>query len=141
MLALDDFGTGYSSMSYLRRLPVDILKVDRSFVIDLCTDPAAQAVATAIVAMARSLNLRTVAEGVETREQLALLCELGCDELQGYYFSKPVGPESLVALLNEALPLGSQPTPPTRWRAPMARQSRFVTLEPPEDTQAVEVES
>jgi len=108
VLALDDFGTGYSSMSYLRRLPVDILKVDRSFVIDLCTDPAAQAVATAIVAMARSLNLRTVAEGVEDEQQLHLLCQLGVDELQGYYFSKPVSPDTLIEQISAEAPLGGK---------------------------------
>ncbi len=99
IIALDDFGTGYSSMSYLRRLPVDILKIDRSFVTDLGLDPAALAVASAIVSLARALRLTTVAEGVETLEQVAALQELGVDEFQGYYFSRPVGADRVVALL------------------------------------------
>ncbi len=100
-IALDDFGTGYSSMSYLRKLPVDVLKIDRSFVMDMDSDPAALAVARAIVALASSLKLRTVAEGVETEAQLALLSSLGCDEVQGYYFSRPVAPAALVRLLEQ----------------------------------------
>lgn len=102
LIALDDFGTGYSSMSYLRKLPVDVLKIDRSFVLDLDDDPAAIAVARAIVALATSLRLRTVAEGVETEGQLQLLTEMGCDEVQGYYFSRPVSPEALRRLVEQS---------------------------------------
>jgi EAL domain-containing protein (putative c-di-GMP-specific phosphodiesterase class I) len=101
MIALDDFGTGYSSMSYLRRLPIDTVKVDRAFVKDLGTDRTALAVAHAIVAMARSLGMRTVAEGVETREQLRVLGELHCDELQGFLFSPAVDAPTLRRLLTE----------------------------------------
>jgi diguanylate cyclase (GGDEF)-like protein len=102
LIALDDFGTGYSSMSYLRKLPVDVLKIDRSFVLDLDDDPAAIAVARAIVALASSLKLRTVAEGVETEGQLQLLTEMGCNEVQGYYFSRPVGPDAVQRLVDQA---------------------------------------
>ncbi len=91
-IALDDFGTGYSSMAMLRQLPIDAIKIDRSFVSDLADDDGALAIARAIVALAGSLNLRLVAEGVETESQAAILRSLGCHELQGYLYSKPVPP-------------------------------------------------
>ena len=90
-LAIDDFGTGYSSLAYLQRFPVDMLKIDRSFVQDLPReDSDSRELARAIMALARSLRLGVVAEGVETREQLELLAELGCEAVQGYYFSPPL---------------------------------------------------
>lgn len=89
-VALDDFGTGYSSMALLRQLPIDVMKVDRSFVIGLGVDDGAMAVTRAIVTLARSLRLHLVAEGVETEAQAEVLRSLGCDELQGYLFSRPV---------------------------------------------------
>ena len=90
LLALDDFGTGYSSLSYLKRFPIDAVKIDQSFVRDLTTDPDDAGIVTAVIAMGRSLHMRVVAEGVETREQLAILQEHGCPQGQGYYFSRPV---------------------------------------------------
>ena len=92
-IGLDDFGTGFSSLAYLKRFPINFLKVDRSFVDGLGTDENDSAIVRATIALAHGLNLTVVAEGVETAEQLALLRELGCDHVQGYLFSKPVAPE------------------------------------------------
>ena len=89
-LALDDFGTGYSSLSYVRRFPIDTLKVDRSFVRDLVMDASDAGVVNAIINMGKSLNMRVVAEGIETLDQLEFLKEHGCCEAQGYHFSRPL---------------------------------------------------
>lgn len=89
-IAIDDFGTGFSSMSYLKRLPILVLKIDRSFVRDILTDPEDMAIASAIVSLGRALGLTVVAEGVESEAQLQALLPLGCDEGQGYYFAKPM---------------------------------------------------
>ncbi len=89
-LAIDDFGTGYSSLSYLRRFPIDVLKIDRSFVSDLGVDADADALVRAIAGMAKALKLSVVAEGVETAEQAAFLTELGCEAAQGWHFGRPV---------------------------------------------------
>ena len=89
-IAIDDFGTGFSSLSYLAKLPVDTLKIDRSFVMDLVDGPEGLALVSTIITLAHSLKLKVVAEGVETEEQLRLLRLLNCDEFQGYLFSKPV---------------------------------------------------
>lgn len=89
-LAMDDFGTGFSSLSYLKRFPFDKLKIDISFIRDIITDPESSAIALAIIAMAHNLNLRAIAEGVETEEQLEYLRKHGCDEIQGFIVSKPV---------------------------------------------------
>jgi len=98
-LSIDDFGTGYSSLSYLRRFPLDCLKIDRSFVQDLGASSAAEEIVSAIIAMAHSLNLNVIAEGVETGIQLERLASLACDEIQGYYFSPPVVADSFIAMI------------------------------------------
>jgi predicted signal transduction protein with EAL and GGDEF domain len=98
-LSLDDFGTGYSSLSYLRRFPIDTLKIDRSFVTDVDTNPANQEIVKAMIAMARSFKMNTLAEGVETERELDFLFELGCDHVQGYYFSRPVAEADFTRLL------------------------------------------
>jgi diguanylate cyclase (GGDEF)-like protein/PAS domain S-box-containing protein len=106
-LSIDDFGTGYSSLAYLKRLPVDGLKIDRSFVQDLATDASDAALTTAIIAMGLSLNLELIAEGVETWEQADFLAQRGCFLIQGYLFSKPVASADFAALLS----LGLAPRP------------------------------
>jgi len=99
-IAMDDFGTGYSSMSYLRKYPFDVLKIDRSFISDITVDKADRELINATIAMAHGLNLKVVAEGVETEGQLNYLKEQGCDYAQGYLFSKPITAKELTALLD-----------------------------------------
>ena len=100
-LAIDDFGTGYSNLNYLKRFPVDKLKLDKSFVDDILDDPDDLAISRAVIAMAHGLRLTVVAEGVETAGQLAVLAGLGCDLIQGYYYSRPVAPEEFARMLVE----------------------------------------
>jgi diguanylate cyclase (GGDEF)-like protein/PAS domain S-box-containing protein len=101
-IAIDDFGTGYSSLGYLAQLPVESLKIDRSFIIAMHSDPNATTLVSTIISLARSLRLKVVAEGVETEEQAKLLRLLRCDEMQGYLFSKPLPIDALVELLRKA---------------------------------------
>jgi EAL domain-containing protein (putative c-di-GMP-specific phosphodiesterase class I) len=89
-IAIDDFGTGFSSLSYLAKLPVDTLKIDRSFVVEMVSATGGLTLVSVIINLAHALKLNTVAEGVETEEQLRQLRSLGCDEMQGYLFGKPV---------------------------------------------------
>lgn len=105
---LDDFGTGYSSLSYLNRLPVDKVKIDRSFIAGLPSDPGHVALVQSIIGMAHALELKVVAEGVETRAQLEMLQTLGCDAVQGYLFARPLSAEEIVPLLGRDLRSGQK---------------------------------
>lgn len=99
--SIDDFGTGYSSLEYLKRLPIDTIKIDQSFIRDMIDDQGDRAIVETIISMAKNLKLSTVAEGVEEAEHLSLLEALDCDQYQGYYFSKPLAPEDFEALLKK----------------------------------------
>jgi EAL domain-containing protein (putative c-di-GMP-specific phosphodiesterase class I)/CheY-like chemotaxis protein len=115
-VAIDDFGTGYSSLAYLKRFPVDALKIDIAFIRDVTVDPGDAALVDAIIAMAHSLDLEVVAEGVETEAQLAYLARHRCDQIQGYYFSRPVPAMQFQRLLLEGASLALPDTgaPPLR---------------------------
>jgi len=98
-VAVDDFGTGYSSLHYLRSLPIDILKIDKSFVEGVARGPEQSAVARAVVKLARTFSLETVAEGIEDPDQLAELVSIGADMGQGYYFARPLDAPGMEAFL------------------------------------------
>jgi diguanylate cyclase (GGDEF)-like protein len=102
LVSVDDFGTGYSSMSYLRRFPIDKLKIDRCFVEQMTRRPEDASIVQAIISLAHSLHLKVIAEGVETPEQLALLAELGCDQYQGFYFSPALEPSQFLAFIKQS---------------------------------------
>ena len=104
-IAIDDFGTGYSSLNYLKRLPIDKLKIDKSFIRELVTDQKDTAITRAIIAMGHQLNLKVVAEGIETLSQANLLNKYGCDELQGYYYSKPLPKDKFESFLEQYSPI------------------------------------
>ena len=108
-LSIDDFGTGFSSLSYLKRFPVDAVKIDRAFVGALGADPHDSALVAAILAMADALGLEVTAEGVETPEQLAELKRLGCRRSQGFYLARPMPAEALTRLVDRGAPLGGRP--------------------------------
>jgi EAL domain-containing protein (putative c-di-GMP-specific phosphodiesterase class I) len=103
-IAIDDFGTGYSSLSRLRDMPVRVLKIDRSFVSNVHEDPQSASIVSAFLALATGLGMTTLAEGIETEEELAFLRERGCKLGQGFYFSKPVPPEEIIAYAFGGIP-------------------------------------
>jgi EAL domain-containing protein (putative c-di-GMP-specific phosphodiesterase class I) len=123
-IAIDDFGTGYSSLAYLTRFPVSSLKIDRSFVADVLSDPAHAAIVRAIIDMAHTLGFIVVAEGVETEQQAAFLRGLGCEQAQGYFFHRPMPAADFAALLSVP---AARPTPaarPSRAEPRAARRAR-----------------
>jgi diguanylate cyclase (GGDEF)-like protein len=109
-ISIDDFGTGYSSLNYLKRFPIDGLKIDQSFVRDITTNSDDATIVTAIIAMAHNLKLKVIAEGVETEQQLSFLRDHGCDEMQGYLFSKPVPADLFIQLVQEGRSLNTHTT-------------------------------
>ena len=107
-ISIDDFGSGYSSLSYLKNLPIDTLKIDRTFVTDLTAGSSDEAIVKTIITLAQNLRLKTIAEGVETKEQSTILSALECDEMQGYLFSKPLPAGALESFINERIEMPVQ---------------------------------
>ena len=103
-LAIDDFGTGYSSLAYLKRLPITTLKIDKEFIDDLTRDPDDEAITSTVIAMAHSLGLTVVAEGVESPAQVQFLREHGCDEIQGFWLAPPLEAAACLAFLRDWAP-------------------------------------
>ncbi|HLY48268.1 MAG TPA: EAL domain-containing protein [Solirubrobacteraceae bacterium] len=120
-LVLDDFGTGYSALGYLTRLPLDALKIDRAFVAGLGHDPQDTSITEAIIAMARALSLPVICEGVETEMQLAELRRMGCHQVQGYYFSRPVDARAITSMLVHGAPWARDRAEPSRRHDPYSR--------------------
>ena len=110
-IAVDDFGTGYSSLSYLKKFPIDALKIDRAFVQEIGAGGNDRSICAAIIALAQSMDLKVIAEGVETSEQLQHLRFLGCDEIQGYYFAKPMTGDKVTEFLTRYVKKTSQALP------------------------------
>src|SRR5204863_175958 len=125
---IDDFGTGYSSLAYLKRLPIDCVKIDASFIRGIPVDASDVAITETILAMARSLRLKVVAEGVETLDQARFLERGGCDEMQGYYFSKPLPAEELTTYLKEQ-GAAVDPVGADRFHEPLRHQSGQCALQ------------
>ena len=121
-------GPDYSSLAYVKRFPIDVLKIDRSFIMEITTNLVDAAITTAIIDMAHSLNVRVVAEGVETVEQLDFFVKRGCDEIQGYYFARPLPPDKIFEnLLSGSNGFSSQPNPCLTYNtgfAPVASSSK-----------------
>jgi EAL domain-containing protein (putative c-di-GMP-specific phosphodiesterase class I) len=101
-LAIDDFGTGYSALNYLSRYPVNFIKIDKSFIMDVASEDKARSLAAVLINMAKVLDVQVVAEGVETKVQLDVLKDLGCDFIQGYYFSKPLRADDFVTFIRQS---------------------------------------
>ena len=108
-ISVDEFGTGYSALGYLRELPVDTLKIDRCFIAELDTSDDDSAIVQAIISMAKALGLRIVAEGVENAKQLEILKSLGCDQAQGYFFSRPVPGDEALSMIGKGKAAVSAP--------------------------------